>query len=184
MRTRVVALGSGTDSFHYCLLGRSPGGVAADVGVRADWGLLWKSRSAAAVGVTRRCATPGIFWRPDAAPDRLRGPRPCLRCAAACPHLRADRIDFHLGLQPSGHDTGWCGHAGAEREREDAREHDGLPRRFAAQPSALPARCRDPVGRPEAPHAAGGRAGSWVIGTDWFHYRLLGQSPCAGWRAT
>jgi hypothetical protein len=36
VRTHVVALGSGTDSFHCCLLGRSPGGVAADVGVRAD----------------------------------------------------------------------------------------------------------------------------------------------------
>ena len=59
VRTHVVAPGFGTDSFHCRLLGRSPGDVAADVGVRADWGLLWKSRSAAAAGVTRRCAAPG-----------------------------------------------------------------------------------------------------------------------------
>ena len=30
-------------------------------------------------------------------------------------------------------------------------------------PAPWPARCRGPAGRPEAPHAAGGRAGSWVV---------------------
>ena len=79
--------------------------------------------------------------------------------AAACPHLRADRIDFHLGLQPSGHDTGRCGHAGAGREREDAQE----PMVSAARPSALARTMSGSRGRPEAPHAAGGRAGSRVV---------------------
>ena len=91
--------------------------------------------------------------------------------AAACPHLRADRIDFHLGLQPSGHDTGRCGHAGAGREREDAQE----PMASAARPSAL-ARTMSGSRGPAGSSSCRGRA-RWVLGRSaWIRFTVVSSA--------
>ena len=178
VRTHVVARGSGTIRFTVVsLAGRRvalrpmlESGLTGDCSGSHDRPPLRASPE----GAQRRGSSGGRTPPPIGSAGRvaLLGAADALRgAAAACPHLRADRIDFHLGLQPSGHDTGRCGHAGAGREREDAQE----PMASAARPSAL-ARTMSGSRGPAGSSSCRGRA-RWVLGRSaWIRFTIVSSA--------